>query len=127
MRRSKVFLRQKSNILKCRDAKRKIGSLLLLLDCLQIFDQILQTDVAEILVFLDLVKDRAPDGHFASAMRQQGRIVTGNELFDSVRGKLSAITLRQHGQIGGLGFQGRCGRSIPYALRTVAGRAVSMV
>ena len=38
----------------------------------QILDQVLQTHVAKILVFLDLMKDRAPYGHLAGAMRQQG-------------------------------------------------------
>ena len=72
--------RQKNNIAQLYTPSCESLSRLFLLDRLQIFDQILQTDVAEILVFFDLVKDWAPDGHLTRAMSKQGRIVATNDL-----------------------------------------------
>ena len=103
---------------------REIVRRLLLLDRLQVRDQVLQANPAEILVFFDLVKNRAPDGHFARAMGRQERIVAGNKLPNFRDGEFSAIIFRQEGQFGGLRLQRNRDWAVAFAVGTVAGRAV---
>ena len=55
--------REKSNFMRAIKEEGRVA-LLFLLNRFQILDQILQVDIAQILVFFDLMENRDPDGHF---------------------------------------------------------------
>jgi hypothetical protein len=110
--------------LKIEFAEIRRSCFLLLLNRLQVLDQVLQANLAEILVVLDLVKDRTPHGHLARSVRLQRRIIAGDELLDLLDRKFAAVVLGQQGEVRGLGLQSGRGRTIALSANAVTGRAV---
>src|SRR5947209_20492529 len=102
--------------------RAQLRSVELLLDRLQIIRDILHTNFAIIVVFLDLVEDRPPNRHFGGTMASNSSIAQ-DDLAHAVDGKDPATPLGNRGEIRHFGGERLRDRAVTSAFHSVAGGA----
>jgi len=96
---------------------------LLALDRFNIAGEIVHPHVAQILIGINLVEDRAPDRHLAGAVRGWAFLAL-NDLANAGAGKLAAGTHRDLREVGHVDAQSRSGRAVSFAVDAVTAGAV---
>ena len=86
-------------------------------------DKVLHAHAAQVLIGLDLMKDRAPDWHLVGAVC--GWSLRAFEyVADAVAGKLPSGVLSEQGEVGHFGVEGGGRRTVSLPVESVAGCAV---
>ena len=95
----------------------------LALERFDVDDEILHSHAAQILIGLDLMKDRAPDRHLVGAVRGWS-LRTFEYVADAVAGKLPSGVLSEQSEVGHFGVESGGRRTVTLAVESVAGCAV---
>lgn len=85
-----------------------------------------QSHFSPILVGLDLVEDWSPDWHLLIAVGERGRLFSFDDFLYPLVGELSAISLRNQGQVRRRMFQGGRCWSMASSIQSMAGGAVML-